>query len=201
MTPSTYAESLGELATWLAALMIALAVGGCSIFPTETSSRLKQEQRESIAGRTTADVVTQSKTKPPVVIIEDGKVRVEVPVEHEERTHARTQASESADAAESLFERNASGLSLAVKLVIGAVGLGLLAAVVFWIIRKIRQGAAGAAAAAAFKVADSGMANVINALQARVLTERDPATKEALLSELAAMEKARGKLAAEAKGN
>lgn len=187
-----------RLALWL---ILCMWLGGCSgLIPHESESRLNQKQRESIAGRTTADVVSESKTRPPTVTIDNGKVKVEVPVEHEERTTARTSAQESADAAETLLDLQTNSVPLFVKLIGGAVGLGLLGFVVFWIVKRIRQGAAGAAAAAAFRAADNRLASIIATLEARAATEKDESARLAIQAQLTALNKERGKLAAEAKG-
>ena len=68
-------------------------------------------------------MVSESKTKQPIVTIDNGKVKVEVPVEHEERTTARTTASENAYAAETLLDLQTDSVPLFVKLVGALLGL------------------------------------------------------------------------------
>lgn len=182
-------------------LLIVLMLPACSLLiPRETESRLKQQQRESIVGRATTEVVSQSKADLPVVEIEtrDGtKLRVQ---HGESRTDSRTEADERAATSESLLDMSRESVPLFVKLIGGAVGLGLLALVVFWVIRRIKQGAAGAAAAAAFHTADQSIAAVLNGLKNQAMSEPDPAKALMLSTQISALEKSRGKLAAEAGG-
>jgi hypothetical protein len=81
-----------------------------------------------------------------------------------------------------------------VKLVGGAIGLGMLAWVVFWIKRKIEQGAAGAAAAASFKLADEALASAVTAAETRLKGNTDADDAAHLTAALSDLEKARGKI-------
>lgn len=91
-----------------------------------------------------------------------------------------------------------SSIPLFVKIIGFALGVGALAAIVLWIIRSVRSGAYGAAAQAAFGVADRGMASAIGNIEAQLQTSNDPAQRQTLLATLASLNKERGKIASQA---
>lgn len=176
-------------------LLLALAVScsmiGCAaMIPDERSSTLEQRQLESMAGETTTDVVTASKTTPPNVTIEttakDGTTfKLTQPASTESTTTAATRAKEDSNL-------DASGTSIAtvtiplyVKLIGSAIGLFLLLTAGWLILRSSR------AVRASWDVVDGTMGDVIHKVRTKAATTNDPALRTELIGMAADLERDR----------
>jgi hypothetical protein len=115
-------------------LFMLATMPGCGL--KESRSLVQQEQRESIATGTTADVVRQTEvTPPPVRVTTRDGTTIEMPAASSSTTSASTTASESSDSAASGKATESSTYPLFVKLIGVAVGCFLLMGVA-WAIRR-----------------------------------------------------------------
>lgn len=173
-----------------------IVLTGCMAFPQEQRQLVTQEQRESIAGATTADVVRHTRVEAPTSKIEtttkDGTtVKIEQPVAFSEDMAARTSASENSDSAASGVASWEQSIPLGAKLILLAIGVGLLLLIV-WLIRR-----SSAAANAAWKYGDEALKRRIDALRSRMATATEPQVIMALQQEEAQLERERAELNAD----
>lgn len=176
--------------------IVTLLAVGCAAFPQEQRQLVTQEQRESIAAATTAEVVRQSRVEPPTSTIEtttkDGTtVKIAQPVAFTESVTAGTTARENSDTAASGVASWQQSVPLGVSLILLAIGLGLLL-LIFWIVRRN-----SAAVNAAWKYGDEALKRRIDALRSRMSTATDPNVILALQSEEAQLERERAELNAD----
>lgn len=87
-------------------------------------------------------------------------------------------------------------ISVSLTIIGWAVGIGLLAVVLFGIIMALRKGAFGAGAQAAFETSDAAAAKLVHTLEAQAIAATDPTAKAAALAALAQAQQARGTNAA-----
>lgn len=186
------------------ALVSVMVLMGCALFvPKEKTQLLDQQRQESIASKTTTDVVRETRTSPPmftVDMLDDGGMtfRVEAPAPSTETSTIHTTTDEKGQTDQSGSFLDQVSIPLFVKIIGFTVGLGLFALLIFWIIRKIRQGAAGQASAAAFRLSDEKIAGIINGVQSRAVSEQSTEAALVLSALTSELEKARGQLAAKA---
>lgn len=119
------------LIAWGAIAVITMV--GCSLIPTEKGGELKQ--RESVAGKGTADIARETKIEPSVVTAEmsDGKqsIKIEAPAQQQATVTAAAEMEEKSKQTNeaSWFQT----IPMFVKLIGMAVGIGLLFLVLKWI--------------------------------------------------------------------
>lgn len=174
----------------LGATVVSSLVGCGSLLPTEDRSLVKQESRESIAGQTTAGVVSAATVQPPDVTItttaKDGTtVQVKQPAATETTTTANTTASETSDASASGEASQSTTIPMFVKLIGSAVGLGLLW-LVFWLWRRTSK-----AVNAAFAAGDDLAARGIHSVRSLAATLTSPEDRARVLALAGDMERDR----------
>lgn len=157
----------------LSMILTVLMLGGCSLIPTERSSLIQQQQRESIAANTTANVVTAAKVNPPEVTItttaKDGsKIEVKQPAQVTEQTDARTGAHEDSNSEASGTNKNSVSIPMFVKIIGSAIGLFMLL-IIFWLIKR-----SSSAVNAAWTWVDSAIANKIQTTRTLASTTTEP---------------------------
>lgn len=150
---------------WL--LTVLLAVSGCSI-PTERSSTIEQEQRESVVGQATTDVVDRTLTEPTptrvTVPTEEGPITVEVqPTEHRDR-EVSTAASEDSDSAASGASASSVSIPWGIQLILVAIGCFMLMGVVSVLLRN-------RAAKAAYDVGTEYVTRMVNRVKSKAMAE------------------------------
>lgn len=110
--------------------------------------------------------------------------------------HASTESGGASNAGEQMSASSfdITSIPLFVKIIGLAVGIGLISAVVIIVLKKIRQGAAGPAAAAGLRVGETAITAVLNGVEAKLPHVTDEAAREHLLAVQKDLEKARGKV-------
>lgn len=111
---------------------------------------------------------------------------------YQEMTTVTSGTKQAAGSSETQSWYDAIKIPLGVKLALLAVGLAMLAAVVFAVIWFAKRNSA--AAAAAFSAADSIVAQQIDRVHAKLAVASDPKQQAELAEEKAQLEKQRGKL-------
>lgn len=149
----------------VAVLLACLA--GC--VPMERTSTIDQKQRENVGQKAGSEFIQSAKPEPLSVTIptKDGQIHITQPTASFTKAHASV--SESSDSMATGSSEWSESIPLFAKLIGLAIGLGLLAGVVFWIIRTVRQ---NPAVDAAWTGASDILTRKIEALKAA----RDAAT-------------------------
>lgn len=185
---------------------IAAAVASCCLL-TGCSALIPSEHKQQVAvqtaGELTAkqqDSVTRRSALPNLIASgKESKIEVTLPTQAAAfSTEVKSESEVESAGKDSAKGTTASSIPLFVKLIGAAVGLALLAGIIFWIVRSVRAGAAGAAAAAAFNLADRQIASGIGSIETMLHAANDPKEKTLLLAHLANLEKIRGKIATQA---
>lgn len=156
------------------ALALCLVAGGC--VPYERSSTLEQRQRENVSQKALADFTVSAKPEPLSVILPDG-TRIQQPVASAIKAHVEQKESSNSEA--SGATEWSESIPLFAKLIGLGLGLALIAGVVFWIIKTVRQ---NPAVDAAWTGASDIISRKIEALKAAHAATDDPAKKATLQS-------------------
>lgn len=160
-------------------LFLAACLAGC--VPMERTSTIDQRQRENVGQRATSEFASAVQPNPLNVTIptKDGPIIINQPLPSSLR--AKAAVSESSDSMAAGSSEWSEAVPLFAKIIGLALGLGLLALVIFAIIRYVRQNpAVDAAWAEASKIGKTAIEKVTAAMHA---TE-DPAKKAGLQTAL-----------------
>ncbi len=148
-------------------------MSGCALIPTEQKSVLEQRQRESVAGKTTTDVVTAAKISPPNVVVQakgkDGlNVTITQPVQTSEETAAETTANEDSKSSASGSMLDETSIPLWFNLIMMGVAVVFLVIIVGWMRKKSR------AFNAVVEQADGFMDGIVHRVRSEAITTTDP---------------------------
>lgn len=168
---------LAGVACWLLA---------CSV-PKEQGSTIQQEQRETVTGRGTTDVVEKvlSQPTPSEVYLPDGTI-IRIPETRTIDRTAKVEAAESSDSAASGSASWYSSIPLGVKLILLAIGLGMLGTIGWLAMRHSR------ALNGAWKWTDEYMAGKLHAWRTKAAApDTPPQVRSFLLEETANVERDR----------
>jgi hypothetical protein len=176
-------------------LSLLLFLPGCgSIVPSERKARAAAAESSRITAAHSAEITKQAENIPPPISVSVSGTNNTTSLSIEpSRTITRIRSIEdsaASDRAES-SERSSSSIPAGVKLILIAIGLALILGVIgsaIWIARRN-----SIAAAAAFSAGDRAFASLIGQLESRIRIETDQSRLSDLNSQLAAIEKERGK--------
>lgn len=190
--------SLGVCQLFTLCLAVAALLSGCgSLIPHETKRDEATKTAGQIANKQTGNLDRQAQVTPPITVSKVGEgatVNVTVPavpqsVKVETNGEIRSESNATDTAKESV------SIPLFVKIIGLAVGVFALFGAVFWAIKAIKNGAAGAATAAALDLGDSVLAKSIQKMRLIQAGTTDVNTKQVISDHIAAMESERGKMA------
>jgi hypothetical protein len=185
-------NKLAKLGLTLAlALLIAAAAGCGSMIPKERKQQVAVNAAGQLAATSQTELTKQVTDSPPPLTVttsgESNAVNVVI-APTSTATHARQETGQSATASDVALSRLESSIPAGVKLLLLAAGVAALFAVL-WYARR-----SSVAAKSATDLADAAMARAIDRMQARAMQSTDPASIARSTTEVAALEKERGKL-------
>lgn len=176
----------------LAAVVVVLSIlSGCGFVPHEQTSTLDQKQRENVSQKGIADFIRSTEPAPFTATIPqgDGKPPITVTVPPKQKVEGKAEASENSASENEGSKKDSDTIPLFVKLIGGAVGLAMLAAVVFGIIWFVRR--SSAAANVAWKTGDEFIGRIINRFKTEAMASSDPVVSSRLTAAVADAERDR----------
>lgn len=174
------------------ALVLMALLTGCSDL-RERQSTLEQKQRESIAEKTTADVVRDSETRPAPTVIRiegrDGAVTdIKVPAIATTKTTAATSATAASDSAASGTSLQSVKFPLWIALIGGGIGLIVISVGLGMLWKLVNQSRAAKAVA---EKADAIVANAIHSIRSEAINAQPGAETARLVTIAADLERDR----------
>lgn len=183
---------------FVSSLSLVLLAGCSALIPTEHKEQVAVQTAGELSAHQQDNLTKRSSLPNLIASGKESKIEVTLPQGVSYQSEANASSTVASSGQDSAKGSTTSSIPLFVKIIGAAVGLGLLAAVVFWIVSSVRAGAAGAAASAAFNLADQHIAGSISSLESMIRISNDPTQKNTLLAQLADLEKTRGKIATQA---
>lgn len=170
-----------------------LFIAGCSL-PTEHQSTIDQKQRENVSQQATSEFVKSVEPAPLDIELSDRNGNVIAKIKQPTPTHATGSATvgENSDSQASGHALDSLTIPLFVKLIGGAIGLAMLAAVIFGIIWFVRR--SSKAVDAAWSGADDIVKSRIDRIKAVMQSTTDPAKVQTLTEAVSQMENARAEI-------
>jgi len=155
---------------------------GCqSLIPTETGGSTQKRQLETNQSETTTDVVREATVNPPDMVItlpsdgsgdSPGTITITQPVQSQQTTRAQTGTAQDANLAMTSETSWFSSIPMGVKLILLAVGLGMLG-VVFWLLKRHSL-----MVSSWVDWADKAFATRTHAYRTKAMVTTDPAIKQ-----------------------
>lgn len=195
-TEAKHKRRLNFLVGFCALVIIAALVGCSSLVPTDRAKRLAVREQNELATQATTTIRKQTPpTSPPISITSAGSSNTVTLTMSPARDTFDLQTTR-ADVGKAALQDNSKttvSIPFAVKLILLAVGVAALVGAITLARRS------SVAADAAYKAADSALAAAIDRANARAVAALQPNEVATNTAERAELEKARGKLAAQAK--
>lgn len=180
----------------LIVLSLAFFLSGCgAILPSEKQTNFQAAQAARINSANNTALTRQTENVLPSINVSGSSNTVSIATPPAKVTIAATNAAAAGVATDSNgTDVEKKSIPWGVKIILLAVGIGLLAIVLAMVIKYIKANSAGASAA--ISLADNAIAGLIQKHTSAVMVSTDPNTNAAHAAQIAELEKVRGKIQA-----